>query len=63
MRLFEKWGVCESEVVDAICKYIRPDQFAYKKGHSSTIAFSYSMTTDFLDINRGVPQAGAKLER
>ena len=37
MRLFEKC-VYQSEIADIVYNYIGDDQFAYKKGHNSTIA-------------------------
>ena len=37
MRLFEKC-VYQSEVADTVDNYIGDDQFAYKKGHNSTMA-------------------------
>ena len=37
MRLFEKC-VYQSEVADTVYNYIGDDQFAYKKGHNSTMA-------------------------
>ena len=37
MRLFEKC-VYNSEVAEVVDKYVAPDQFAYKKGHNSTMA-------------------------
>jgi hypothetical protein len=36
MRLFEKC-VYQSEVADTVYNYIGDDQFAYKKGHNSTM--------------------------
>ena len=37
MRLFEKC-VYDSEVAEVVDKYVVADQFAYKKGHNSTMA-------------------------